>query len=142
MRPWSESKGYLAWLWLLIPALALALLWKLEIISKDLLIDNGNFIGIVSTIITSIVIITASVVSYFKFFKGRLLKPKITIEENHGLIKMPNDTLHWIDIGIVNKGAVAVWHYNVDIKINYHSDDAPVTETVTFHSHKQSSLVD
>jgi len=112
-------------------------MYKWGFVSAKLIVDNRELIDAIGAIITSCIIVLAALVSYFRFFKGRLLKPKMIIEPSYGVVELNDGTLHWIDIGIENKGSVAIWHYTVGLELKCHDDSVPKPAIIDFHSHRQ-----
>ena len=140
MKLKSENHKYTPWIWILIAALIITLPFKADLISTDWLVDNKELIGVINMLVTSCVLILASLFSYHKFFKGRLLKPKMIIEPNVGVIELDHGNLHWIDIGLENKGAVAIWRYTLDLYPHYHTVGGPTPEAISFHSSQQNGV--
>lgn len=138
MRPWVESKGYKPWLLLVLFALLIAVLLKRNILSLTILTQHRNMLDGVYTITMIVVLIAGSVVSYLRFFKGRLWKPKMVINPSAGIVQLKDINLHWIDIGLENRGSVAIWNYVVDLTVDYHRRSAPGYQKPNFHSMKRS----
>lgn len=138
MRPWLESKGYKPWLLLLLFALVIAVLFKRNTLSFTILEDHHNVLNGVYTITLIVVLIVGSIVSYLRFFKGRLWKPKLVISPTAGVVQLKDDNFHWIDIGLENKGSVAIWNYTVDLTADYHTKDTPGCQKPEFHSMARS----
>ena len=128
--PWYESKGIIPWLLLILLVLLIAVLLKEGLISASILNSQKDTFDVVSKIITSIVMIVGGILSYIKFFKGRILRPKLNIIPRTGVIFLEKENLHWLDLEIQNKGSVAIWNYVVEVYATLHGD-APRSTKIT-----------
>jgi hypothetical protein len=119
--PWRESTGILPWLILIATLLAIVFIFRNDLITKEYLIENKEYIDFISKTITSIAIVVGGILSYIKFFKGRILKPKLVIEASSGTIKTENGVLHWIEAEMKNIGNVAIWNHDTTIYATIHT---------------------
>lgn len=120
---WYESRGLIPWLFLILIILIIAILFKEGWISEKILMDHKDAFDVVSKVITMIVVIVGGFLSYIKFFKGRILKPKLNILPTAGVINLNEDNLHWLDIEIQNKGTVAIWNYEIKVYATLHATE-------------------
>ena len=126
MRFWLRRNHALAWAILAIVVLSVASLMKVELISADSLKKNQDLIGTTSTVITTALVILAALASYFRFFHGRLLNPKLRIGTTSGLIEVDDGHLYWLDVELENTGSVALWGYHVTIVASFDQADHDV----------------
>ncbi len=115
MRVWLRRNHALAWTYLISVALILAILVKWGVISGDLIKKKKDLIDATGTILTTTLVLIAALASYFRFFHGRLLNPKLCINSTHGLVEVEGGILHWLDVELENKGSAALWDYKVTI---------------------------
>ncbi len=136
MRLWLRRNHALAWVILAIVVLSLASLIKEGLLSPDWLKKNQDLIGTTSTVITTALVVLAALASYFRFFHGRLLNPKLRIGTAYGLIEIDDGNLHWLDVELENTGPIALWGYNVTIVASFDQDNHHV------HLHSLASKED
>jgi len=124
--PWSESRFVVPVMAFIAVLLLLCAPFKAGLISFADIVNKKDFIDAFSKIITSLVLIIGGVLSYIKFFKGRVLKPKIDIHLKTGAFATKEKILHWLEIAIENKGSVAVWNYTLELfAIPYPNRESP-----------------
>ena len=113
--PWSKSRFVIPAMAFFAVILFLGVPFKMGLISFADIERKKELIDAFSKIITSLALIIGGVLSYIKFFKGRVLKPKIDIHLKTGIFATKEKNLHWLEIAIENKGCVAVWNYTLDL---------------------------
>lgn len=121
--------------------LLLAVLFKEDIISISMVERKKDLIDSVSKLVTIVAIIVGGILSYLKFFKGRVLKPKLNIVPSVGFIELENENLHWIDLEIENKGSVAIWNYQLKVTATLHSCEPKKIQIKNFISPALSSPI-
>ena len=119
---WYESRGIIPWMILVAIGLGVAVLFKEGIISILWLGKNKDAINAGTGIVTSFAILIGGTLTYLKFFKGRVLRPKVVLAPTSGFIILKDENLHWIDIAIENKGSVAIWNFAVEITAVLHGE--------------------
>ena len=70
-----------------------------------------------------------AIASYFRFFKGRTLSPRLTI--NAAVEVFPIDatrTLHVLSVDVKNVGSVAIWGLEPRVEIHFHCDQERTEE--------------
>src|SRR5262249_14530219 len=77
-------------------------------------------------------IVIGGIFSYLRFFKGRLLQPKLVISCETGMVPLQAHNLHWLDICIENKGSVAVWNYTVRVDLFHHGSEQKRLDITNF----------
>lgn len=130
-KPWSEQSLVIPLLGLLVMVLAVAAAFKMGVFSVAWLSENKDAIGAAGTIVSTILFALAGFLAYVRFFRGRTLSPKLTIELTSGAAQAPDGTsvMHWIDVEVKNAGAVAIWGYTVTMKARLHGP-TPAEHTV------------
>ncbi len=101
---------------------------KLGVLSLSNLEAKKDLVDALSTIFGCAILLLGAVLSYIRFFKGRMLKPKINLQLQTGLLSQGENNLHWIEIAIENKGNVAVWNYTLKLLATPHPGDGSSTD--------------
>ena len=136
MKPiWYESKGLIPWLLLIIIVLIIAIIIKEGLVTTEILETNKDTFDVVSTIITILAIIIGGILSYIKFFKGRILKPKLNIIPTSGVIYQTDENFHWLDLELQNKGTVAIWNYYIEVFAKLHGEKTTSIQINGFVEH-------
>lgn len=126
MRLWLMRNHVVSWIIILIVALFIANLAKQGFLSLEGINENKDIIGTVSTILTTMLVLLAGLVSYFRFFHGRLFSPKLCIDAASDLIENEDGNLHWIDVELENRGSITIWDYKIRITVNFGQTDKDV----------------
>lgn len=121
-RPWRTSAGLFPWLLLTVVVLGVAVLFKVGVIPRRLDNDTVGLIGAAANVTTVVVLSVGGVLSYFKFFKGRTLSPRLVITPHAGRVAFNRENVFWIEAQIENKGSVTVWNYGVTVYAVLHRD--------------------
>jgi hypothetical protein len=101
--------------------LCVAVLFKHKIISTVTLVSNKDLIEAASKIITSVVLIFGAIASYFRFFRGRTLSPRLKMGADVSVFEATNsENLHVLNIIITNIGSVAIWNPEPQTEVIYH----------------------
>lgn len=85
---------------------------------------NNQLVAVLSDAVTGLAILVGGFVSYMKFFRGRILAPKVNIHHETGVIPLADQTFVWITIGIENRGSVSIMGYHVDVGATLHAPEA------------------
>lgn len=91
---------------------------------------ESRLISALSTLITSTFLILTGILSYFKFFRGRIFSPKIYISTKSGIIKNNTDRIFWIEAQYENKGNVAIIDYDITFFTYFYIRDRLVRREV------------
>ena len=125
--------------------LLVAVAFRLHVISADALVDNKELIDVSTKLLGALVLTLGAVASYFRFFKGRTLSPRLNIEATVDVI--PIDAarnLQVLSVEVRNVGAIAIWGLEPRVEIRYHSDSPRTEEDVgdwwTPLDHRDSKL--
>lgn len=95
---------------ILIGILSIANLVKFGYVTKDIIVNNKDFIDVLKNIITIFVLIIGAVVSYYRFFRGRVFSNNANIEICVSVHKINDDLLlHVIDVEFKNEGSFPIW---------------------------------
>ncbi|MEO1127922.1 MAG: hypothetical protein AAFX95_28140 [Cyanobacteria bacterium J06639_16] len=112
---------------LTIVVLSLLISFKLGLIQLSDIKNNKDLIDSVSTIVGVSVLLAGSLLSYFRFFKGRVLRPKVDLEIRSECFSSSDDkNLYWIEIVISNKGDVAIFNYRVFVDVHSHPSNTRI----------------
>lgn len=122
-RPWRTSAGMFPWLLLTAAVLGLAVLFKTGLIPRRLDNDTATLINAVSNLTQVVVLSVGGVLSYFKFFKGRTLSPRLVITPQAGRVAIAGEQVFWVEAQIENKGSVTIWNYAVTVYAVLHRDE-------------------
>jgi len=141
---WLESHNIISWMYLIIIILLLAVLFKEGVISITSLVNKKELINSVSELVTIAAILIGGILSYLKYFKRRLFKPKLNIVPSVGLIELENDNLHWINLELENKGSAGIWNYKIKVIATLHGNDTKDIEINNFFRPEkyQENLID
>lgn len=79
--------------------------------------EDVRFFGVVSNIATILVVAIGGFLSYIKFFKGRILHPKVIISITSGKTIKNNEIIYYLEAQCDNKGTTTIWDYTIDFHI-------------------------
>lgn len=119
-KPWSESNNSIPILVLITVILLIIFGIQKDIISLNYFVRNRDFIDALSIIITTLAIIIGGILSYIKFFKGRVLKPKLNLKPSCGFVESNKDNLHWLTVELENMGTVSIWYPQIEASVIFH----------------------
>jgi hypothetical protein len=130
---WARSYGpVITLLSIIATVLFVAVLFHYRIISKTILVQNKNFIELLSTIITTSIVLLGALFSYFRFFRGRTLAPRLKLSAHIDVIKATDtEYLHVLNFEVTNIGSVAIWNLRPDVEIQYHGTEQKTKENIT-----------
>jgi hypothetical protein len=128
----SESTSIAEWLAMIAVFFLLLVAFKTGKLTKTSLVNDKDFFDTLSKIATAITVSAGATLAYIKFFKGRLLSPKLVILPTAGVIQSSEYNLHWIEVEIKNTGTVSIWNYAVEIKAKTHGVEEPAKEVTNF----------
>jgi hypothetical protein len=107
----------------LVGALLVAVAFRYGVIKASTLIQNKDLIDVGTKLVATIILTFGAIVSYFRFFKGRTLSPRLTV--NATVEVFPIDTaatLQVLTVDVKNVGSVAVWGLEPCVDILFHGD--------------------
>jgi len=114
-----------------VAVLLIAVAFRVGLISAGLLVANKDFIDVSTKLLGALVLTLGAIASYFRFFKGRTLSPRLKIEALVDVIPIDSSrNLHVLSVEVTNVGTVAIWGLQPRIEIRYHGDDSRTEEDV------------
>jgi hypothetical protein len=103
--------------------LCIAVLFKYRILSVVTLVSNKDLVEVTSKIIMAVVVVFGAIASYFRFFRGRTLAPRLKMEIGVDVFEASDsENLHVLNIIVTNIGSVAIWNPQPKAEIVF--DDA------------------
>ncbi|MBT9312540.1 hypothetical protein [Leptothoe kymatousa] len=121
MKPlWRASSFTIQALFLFALLLLLYSPFKAGIISFQKISANKDLIDAISSILGILGIFIGGTLAYIRFFKGRILSPKVDLEIQSGVLLQKRSKSHWIEISITNRGNVTLWNYQIFIYLRPH----------------------
>ncbi len=113
--------------------LLVAAAFRLGLISGPRLVENKDLVDVSTKILGSLILSLGAVASYFRFFKGRTLSPRLQIETKVDVLPIVSSRhFHVLSVEVSNVGSVAIWGLEPQVEIRYHGDKA-WTEKDTGH---------
>ena len=114
-----------------VAVLLIAVSFRVGLISPGLLVANKEFIDVSTRLLGALVLTLGAIASYFRFFKGRTLSPRLKIEALVEVIPIDSSrNLHVLSVEVTNVGTVAIWGLQPRIEIRYHGDDSRTEEDI------------
>ncbi len=111
--------------------LLIAVAFRLGFVSRLRLVENKDLIDASTKLLGTLVLTLGAVASYFRFFKGRTLSPRLTIETTVEVFPFDESTnFHAVSIEVSNVGSVAIWGLEPRVEITYHRSDGKTQEDV------------
>jgi hypothetical protein len=95
---------------IIIVLLVIANLIKFGYFTTDIIIKNKDLINVTCNIFTTFIILIGAIISYFRFFRGRIFSNNANIELNISVHNINNDSLlHVINVNLKNEGTFPIW---------------------------------
>ena len=114
-----------------VAILLVAVSFRLGFISRLRLVENKDLIDASTKILGTLVLTLGVVASYFRFFKGRTLSPRLNIKTTVDVFPFDESTnFHAVNVEVINVGSVAVWGLEPRVEITYHRTDRETEEDV------------
>jgi hypothetical protein len=135
----------------LILVLLLLISVKYSILTKPVIVANKDFIGVLKDLLTILAIIVGALLSYFRFFSGRLFSEKADIDIKCSVIETPQKTLfHILTVSMTNKSNITIWHPEAKLVIRKFSPDKNQNEELVddfyesdhFKNDKMDAIID
>src|SRR6185437_10142384 len=107
----------------LVVALVVAAAFRLGLVSAPALVANKDLIDVITKILGAVIVTFGSIASYFRFFKGRTLSPRLKIDAKVEVL--PIDAarnFHVLTVEVTNVGSVAIWGLEPRVEIHFHGD--------------------
>ncbi|MCM2287324.1 MAG: hypothetical protein NDI81_21295 [Desulfobacula sp.] len=116
---------------IIVIALLVAVLFRYDYINTALLVSHKDFIDVTSKILTSIILIFGAAASYFRFFRGRTLSPRLKMSASVAVFEATDsENLHVLSIIITNIGSVAIWNPEPQAEVVYHGIKSEKDEVI------------
>ena len=107
----------------LVTVLLVAVAFRYGIIRVSTLVQNKDFIDVGTKLLGTIILAFGGIASYFRFFKGRTLSPRLTIDAIVEVFPIDEArTLHVLSVDVKNIGSVAIWGLQPLVEIHFHGD--------------------
>jgi hypothetical protein len=111
--------------------LLVAVAFRLGFISAPKLVENRDFVDVGTKLLGTFIVTLGAIASYFRFFKGRTLSPRLKIDGTVEVFPIDSSrTLHVLSVEVVNVGSVAIWGLEPRVEILYHGDAERTEEDV------------
>lgn len=115
----------------LVGVLLVAVAFRYGVIRASTLVQNKDLIDVGTKLLGTIILAFGAIASYFRFFKGRTLSPRLTI---HATVEVfPIDAarnLHVLSVDVKNIGSVAIWGLEPRVEIHFHGDRERTEEDI------------
>jgi fumarate reductase subunit D len=112
-----------------VVVLVVAVAFRLGFISAPSLVQNKDLVDVGTKLLGTVIITLGAIASYFRFFKGRTLSPRLKI---HATVEVfPIDSsrnFHVLSVEVANVGSVAIWGLEPRVEIRYHGDEERMEE--------------
>jgi hypothetical protein len=115
----------------LVGALLIAVAFRYGVIRASTLVQNKDLIDVGTKLLGTVILAFGAIASYFRFFKGRTLSPRLAI--NATVEVLPVDvsrTLHVLSVDVKNVGSVAIWGLEPRVEINFRGDQERTEEDI------------
>lgn len=107
-----------------LAVLLVALAFRLDFISAHWLVANKNLVDVSTKILGALILTLGAVASYFRFFKGRTLSPRLKIEADVDVFPIDGSrNFHVLSVDVANVGSVAIWGLEPRVEIRYHGEE-------------------
>ena len=98
--------------------------WKYQIITSASIVTNKDIIDVISKFVSSLAIVIGGILSYYKFFKGRIFSERLKLYINARVTNVTElQNFHFIDIQLENVGTITVWEPRIFLDIVHYSED-------------------
>ena len=105
--------------------------FKLGFISAPRLVENKELVDVSTKILGTLILTLGAVASYFRFFKGRTLSPRLKIDATIEVLPIDSSrNFHVLSVDVANIGSVAIWGLQPRVEIRYHSDEERTEEDI------------
>lgn len=102
-------------------ALLVAVAFRYGVVRASTLVENKDLVDVGTKLLGTVILAFGAVASYFRFFKGRTLSPRLTISATVEVLPVDaSRTLHVLSVDVKNVGAVAIWGLEPRVEIHFH----------------------
>jgi hypothetical protein len=114
----------------ILAALLLVYFHKVGILSLDWLKTNNDALAAISSLCSTVALVVASILAYYRFFRGRTLTTRAELSIDINAIHGPeNIILHSISVSAKNIGTVTIWDPQLIVYVSARHDDGHVSES-------------
>jgi hypothetical protein len=107
-----------------VVVLLVAVAFRLGLISAPRLVENKDLVDVSTKILGALILTLGAVASYFRFFKGRTLSPRLKIDAAVEVFPIDSSrNLHVLSVEVANVGSVSIWGLQPRVEIHYHGDE-------------------
>lgn len=111
--------------------LLVAVAFRFDLVSSRRLIENRDLVDVSTKILGTLILTLGAVASYFRFFKGRTLSPRLKIEATVDVLPIDSSrNFHVLSVEVTNVGSVAIWGLEPCVEIRYHGDETRTEENI------------
>lgn len=111
--PWRVGSFAIPLLIVVASLLGLAVLVKEGVITPARLRAHKEDADVAATVVSTVLLVCGAGVAYVRFFKGRLLHPKLDLAITAAAIPSGSGCAYAVEVQITNKGVVTVWNYTL-----------------------------
>ncbi len=109
--------------------LLVSVLFKYGIVSGADLVENKSLVDVLSKILGTSILTLGAIASYFRFFRGRTLSPRLKIDAKVDVYPASQGSnLHILSVEVTNIGAVSVWGLRPSVRLIRHGPDGDEEE--------------
>lgn len=120
--------------------LAFANAWKHQILSVKWLKDQKDALAAFKDIVTLLILLAASVFSYYRFFRGRTLSLRADLDIDISVHDTPNEyNLHAYTIHAKNVGTSTIWNPKPYLRVIVHGPDDADSERKIEHWYEEET---
>ncbi len=114
-----------------VVVLLVAVAFRLGFISAPRLVENKDLIDVGTKLLGSVIITLGAIASYFRFFKGRTLSPRLKIDAKVEVFPVDSSrNFHVLSVEVTNVGSVAIWGLEPRVEIRFHGDKDRTEEDI------------
>lgn len=107
----------------LLGALVVAVSFRYGLLNASTLVQNKDLVDVGTKLAGASILLFGAIASYFRFFKGRTLSPRLEMSASVGVLPIDGArNLHVLSVDVRNVGAVAIWGLEPRVQIHFHGD--------------------
>lgn len=114
----------------ILTALLLIYFHKVGVFTLDWLKINKDALAAISSLCSTVALVVASILAYYRFFRGRTLTTRAELSIDIDAISGPEDiSLHSISVSAKNIGTVTIWNPQLAVYAVARCDDGHILES-------------
>ena len=115
----------------LVGTLLVAVAFRYGFIRTSTLVQNKELVDVGTKLLGAIILVFGAIASYFRFFKGRTLSPRLTITTTVEVFPVDGArNLHVLGVEVKNVGSVPIWGLEPRVEIHFHGDHERTEEDI------------